>query len=413
MLPVLAGGRREPVREEPLRVGENPGQAMGNRRRHHGHGAGGHDTAPVTERFKHLPDQQYQRRVQPFAFAHGVFHRRLALKAVEAHGPRFAVNLPRLLPQPRQVRGRPEKLQAGPGRKHRAGVLAREQHGQQDSRDLVVAERTAVLVARVHERLHEVVRTGSCTPARRHDLAEELRHLPAGPVAASMRRGGEPGKEEPERVDALLQVVIGLGEAGIHPVANLLPDQAAAGDPDGELVHRVRQVDFALPAESVGESARLLEHDEGESPHGGFAERGKQEPQLLRHDFRRGVIGHAAPEDGHGEAIDRLGVQLGLGRPEIEVMGFRPGEENEIAESQPEAEQVAMPAPAAAQHGDRVALKFPEVADQRPAARQFRNGRLRPRREVRRLQGRHAVGPVRHPRPQWMNGSIEKRARCV
>ena len=293
-------------------------------------------------------------------------------------------------------------------------MLAREQHRQQDARDLVVAQGASVLVTGVHERLHEVVGAGPGLPARGHDPAEELHDLAPGPIAASMRRGRQTGQEESERIDALLQVVVGLGESGIHPVPNLLSDQAAAGDPDREVVHRVRQVDVPLLAEGVREGAGLLEHEEGEFPHGGLAERGKQEAELLRHDFRRGVIGHAAPEDGHGEAVDLFGVQLGLRSLEIEVMGIGPGEEDEIADSQPEAEKIAMLAPAAAQHGDRVALELTEMADQRPTTRQFRNGFLRRWRDVGGMRGRHAVVQlIRHFRPQWMYGSIEKRARCL
>ena len=413
MLLVLGSRRGEAVRKEPLRVVEQMGQPVGDRRRHHGHGAGGHQTAAIAQRFEHLADQQYQRRVQPLAFAYRAVQRHLLLEAVEAHGAGLAVDVLRLVPHARQVGGLPEELQAGPGREHRAGVLAGEQHRQKDAGDLVVAQRAAVLVTRLHERLHEIVGIGPGTPARRHDPAEQLGHFPPCPVAVSVGRGRKPGEEESQRVNAVLQLVIGLGETGIHPVADLLSDQAPAGDLDGELVHRVRQIDLPLRAEGVGEPLRLVEHDEGELAHGGFAKRRKQEPQLLRHDLGRGVVSHAASEDGHREPVDRLGVQLILRRPEVKVVRFGSGEENEFAGAETETEKLAMLAPAAAQHGDRIPLEFRQIAEQRPPARERRSGRLRPRRELRRREGRRTVSPVRHPRPQWMNGSIEKRAVFV
>ena len=261
-------------------------------------------------------------------------------------------------------------------------MLAGEQDGQKDPGNLVVAQRAAVLVAGLHERLHEIVGRGPGTPARRHDPAEQLGNLPSRPVAAPVGRGRQPGEEEPERVDTVLQLVVRLREARIHPVPDFLPDQAPAGDLDRELVHRVRQIDFAIRAEGVGEALRLVEHDAGELAHGGFAERRKQEPQLLGHDLGRGVVSHAASEDGYREPVDRLGAQPVLGRPEIEVVRFGPGEENEFARAQPEAVELAMLLPAAAQHRHRIPLEFRQIAQQRPPARERRSGCLRPRREL-------------------------------
>ena len=131
-------------------------------------------------------------------------------------------------------------------------MLAREQDRQQDPRNLVVARGASVLVARVHERLHEIVGAGSGKAARRHDATEDFGHLPPRPVPGPMRGDRKPGEKEPERVYAVLQVVVRLRETGVHLVADFLPDEAAAGDLDGELVHRVRQVDFPVLAEGIG-----------------------------------------------------------------------------------------------------------------------------------------------------------------
>ena len=94
-------------------------------------------------------------------------------------------------------------------------------------------------------------------------------------------------------------------------------------------------------------------------------------------------------------------------------MGLGSSEENKRAGPEPEAEELAMLAPTAAQHGDRIPLEFRQMAEQRPAARELGKGLPLPRREIRRRQGRHAVGSVGHHRSQWMKGSIAKRACCV
>ncbi len=87
----------------------------------------------------------------------------------------------------------------------------------------------------------------------------------------------------------------------------------------------MRQVDFPVRAEGVGELPRLLEHDAGEPAHGGFAKRRKKNPQLLRHELGGNVVSHTAPEDGHRELINGLGVQLVLGRAEGKIMDFGSG----------------------------------------------------------------------------------------
>ena len=279
-------------------------------------------------------------------------------------------------------------------------MLAREQHRQQDPGNLVVAQGAPLLVAGVHERLHEVVGPGPGTAARGHDLAEELGHPSPGPIAASMRRGRKPGEEEPQRVDALLQVVIGLREALVQLFPDFLADEATAGDLDGQLVHGDRQVDFSFLPEGVGELPGLLGHDAGEPLHRGPVEGREQELELLVHDLGSGVVSHPAAEDGHRELVDRLGVQLLLGRSEIAVVGFGSGEEHELAGTEPEPDELAPFPPAAAQHRDRIFLELQQMTEQRPSAGEFGNGFCRRRRELLRMQRRRPVGPVGHTCPQ-------------
>ena len=256
-------------------------------------------------------------------------------------------------------------------------MLAGEQYRQQDPGNLVVAQSAAILVTGVHERLHEIVGPGPGKPAGRHDPAKEFGHSSPGPVTASMRWDRKSGEKKSQGVDAFLQVVVRLGKTRVHLIPDFLSNEATTGDIDGELVHRGRQIDFPILAESVNEQARLLEHDAGKPAHCGFAESRKQKPELLVHELGGGVVSHAAAEDGHRELIDGFGVQLIIGRAEVQVVGFGSGEENKLAGTESEPDEFAVLAPATAQHRDRLLLKIQQMTDQRPPTRELGNGLCR------------------------------------
>ena len=188
----------------------------------------------------------------------------------------------------------------------------------------------------------------SGAPPFGHDPAEEFGHFLPGPVTGTVRGGWQPGEKETQGVDAVLQFVIGIGKIRIHLVADLLPDQAATGDPDREFIHRVRQVDYPRLAEAIGKPGCLLEHDAGKPAHRGFPKRRIQKPQLLGHELGGDVVCHATPEDGYRKLIDILGVQLILGCPEIEVVRLRPCEKYKIPGADTEPEKFALLVPAAA-----------------------------------------------------------------
>ena len=126
--------------------------------------------------------------MQPLALAHRPFQRHLALEAGEAHGASLAVNLAHLGAYPRHAGGIAEHLKAHPACQHRAGVLAGEQDRQQYAGHLVVAQRPAVLVAGLHQRLHEILRRGARTPPTLHDSDKNPGYPAARAVATPMRR---------------------------------------------------------------------------------------------------------------------------------------------------------------------------------------------------------------------------------
>ena len=205
--------------------------------------------------------------------------------------------------------------------------------------------------------------------------------------------------------------MVRLGETRIHLIPHLLTQQAAAGDVHGKSVHRRRQVQRSFLPERVGKPGGFLIHDSRVPAHGRVAQRRIQETQLLRHDLGGHVVGHAAPEDGHRELVHGAGVELVLGRPKVAVVGFRPRKQHELAGAQPEADKFAVLAPAAIEHRHRVFLELRQMAQQRPAAGEFRNRLVRRRRGPRRTQGGRTVGMVCHVCLQYTNGTIEYGTR--
>ena len=247
-------------------------------------------------------------------------------------------------------------------------MLPCEQYREQDAGNLLVTQRATVFVTSLHQRLHEILGRVSGAPARAHDPAEDSRDLAPRLVAPAVCRNRQPGEEKPQYVDAVLQFVVGLGKTRVHFRPHFLADQATAGNFHGQLIQRVRQVNSSLSAQGIGEVARLIEHDVGIAAHRGVTQGGKQEPKLLVHDRRGHVVGYPAPEDGHGELVNGLGVQLLLRRTEIIVVCFRSREQDKLPRSQSEARQFPVLAPGAGQQRHRIPVKFRQVAQHRPFA---------------------------------------------
>ena len=247
------------------------------------------------------------------------------------------------------------------------------------------------------------MKSSGAAPERRRAVMTRLKipAICAAPGHATpVRRDWQPGQEKSQDIDAVLQVVISLGKTRIHLLPDLLSNEAAAGDPDGQFVQRVRQVNGSTLAERVGELPGLLEHDAGIPAHRGIAQGRVQEPELFAHDVRGDVISHPASEDGHRELVHGPGFQLLLRRPEIEIVCFGSGEQVELAGTEPETHQVAVLTPAPVKHRHRVPVKLQQVTEQRPSSREFRYGFRGPRRGLIRRQGRGAVGAGCHTCPQ-------------
>ena len=129
------------------------------------------------------------------------------------------------------------------------------------------------------------MKSSGAAPERRrarHNPAEDPGNFAPCPVATPVRRDWQPGQEKSQDIDAVLQVMISLGKTRIHLLPDLLSNEAAAGDPDGQFVQRVGQVKHATLAERVGELPALLEHDTGIFAHRGVAQGRVQEPELFR-----------------------------------------------------------------------------------------------------------------------------------
>ena len=149
-----------------------------------------------------------------------------------------------------------QQLDQRPRRRHRAGVVAGEHAGQQHAGDLVLGERAPVGVARLHQRLQEVLALAPVAAARVDDAGDHLDHAHARLVALAERRDRQVRVDVRERRHALLEVVIDRGELLGHALAELLAEQAAARGEVGEHAAEVDEVDDARLAPRRDASAR-------------------------------------------------------------------------------------------------------------------------------------------------------------
>ena len=124
-----------------------------------------------------------------------------------------------------------------------ARVLAGEHGRQQETRDLALAERPPVGVPRAHERLEEVLGLHAARPPLRDDPRDQGRHAGRAPDRGGARTEREARLQEGEEVHAAFEVVVEPRELLGHVAAEVAPDQAAAGDEHGQLVHGAQEVD--------------------------------------------------------------------------------------------------------------------------------------------------------------------------
>jgi hypothetical protein len=296
---------------EAVRLGEERRDAVRDGRAGPHHLALLDDVGADLEVLADLAHEHDQRRVQPqHLLQHGLEHRDLAQR-VEGHLAIVAIDVVELVAHLLQQRRLLEQLQQHPGCGARAGVVAREEGADQHARDLVVVELAAVLVGGLHQALEHVARLLGLLPALRDDLAHQGLEAHARLVAPPEHGDREVRVVVGQRVHALLEVVIDLRELLADLVAELAPQQAVRGRPDGELLHEVHQLEHALfAAPLLGHTAHLGHDLAGVVAHRVEAQRRHEHAQLLVLALDRRVEDQPLTEDGRHQPIRRALVQL-------------------------------------------------------------------------------------------------------
>src|SRR5947209_2085340 len=98
---------------------------------------------------------------------------------------------------------------------------------------------------RVHQGFEKIFAVRAGAAPLFHDAAYDFHHAHAGTIATAHRGERPVWFEEGDEVDAAFKVVIQVGEFGGDAAAELVADQAAAGDKNGQLVRSLEQIDLA------------------------------------------------------------------------------------------------------------------------------------------------------------------------
>jgi hypothetical protein len=186
------------------------------------------------------------RRIQPQRLLDRPLEQLHLLQVVVGERRPVAEDLLLLLHQPpRDVRVLPEQHR-DPREGHPARVMPREHDRQDQARDLVLRQRPTVRVARLDQRLQDVLVHLRVVPPRLHDLRDQLHHLHPRPIAPPHRRQRQIRREETDDINPALEIVIKLRELLRQVVPHLLAEQAPRRRVQRHLVAHVEHVHHAL-----------------------------------------------------------------------------------------------------------------------------------------------------------------------
>lgn len=155
-----------------------------------------------------------------------------------------------------------------PGASGRRGVLASHQESDHHVGDLVVGNLDTVLVLRVHQMPHDILRfLLILTAAARLDgIHVDLSDGPLGVVATVVPGKRGPVKHEVDRRETHVEIVVKGSKRLVELATDLLALERMRGGEDGDLGHLGRNVDnagFALEIGALLEVARDLIRDDG------------------------------------------------------------------------------------------------------------------------------------------------------
>ena len=126
-----------------------------------------------------------------------------------------------------------------------------------------------------------------------HHAGDQLAESRARAITAAERRQRQMGVEERDEIDAAFEVVIQVRELFREPATELLPDETAARDEHGQLVHRREQIHLPVRAPLVDVRLRLLLHRPGVHAQPFVAQGGQHEAHLLVQHLGRHVVDDA------------------------------------------------------------------------------------------------------------------------
>ena len=364
---VLLAAFRIARRVEAVRVGEDLGHPVRDRRRHRHELARRHREAVVLEVVDDLAHQDDQRRVQSQRLLDAGLELRDLAQRLVAHLAPVGVERVDLPAHPLHRARVAQQLDQRPGRRARRGVVAREHHRDEHPGDLVdrVARR-AVGVADPEQHVEELALDVRALRAAFEHLGEQRDEPRACPVALAEHRQRQVRVHVRDRVGALLELVEDAVVLRGELLAELTPDQARARGVERELGEEVEQIDLAALADAVHHAARLRRDRLRVRAHHLVAQR------LVAHRLAallgRAVEHHAAAEDRRHERIGcGLVVLLLLGAEERLLRGLAREQHDARAGPVHLADLAALVAHAPEQL-DRAAAQVEQMAEQRQSA---------------------------------------------
>ena len=193
-----------------------------------------------------------------------------------------------------------------------------------------------------------------------HDLLDQRNEFHARFVADSKTLDIHVGVDVAQRVGAALELVVVLRESIVELLAELQPDQTGRRGVDGQLGEEVEQFDLALVApvgddllDFVLDGCRMALH---------LLTAQRRVVQHLLAPLGAGVEHHALAEDRGHERVGLGLVEILVGGPEEELVGFGAGQEHDVLVDQLEPADVAAFVPDALHQPDGVGTELLEVA---------------------------------------------------
>lgn len=140
-------------------------------------------------------------------------------------------------------------------------MLAGHEDGDHEVGDLLLGHLAAVLVLGLEEGLDDVgvvLVAGGDTLA--NDLHEEGAHVDVGGIPPPVAGEGQVGEEEVEGGEALVEVVVEVGDTLVELLAHLVAEEGAAGGHDDHLGEGLEEIHNTLitPAPEVGEKKKII-----------------------------------------------------------------------------------------------------------------------------------------------------------